>query len=206
MRLSAAAFFMILTTIFLSGCGKNEMATVDEHGGSFYGRNGVMSLIASAPAQQAAPTMGVTSNALSPAAPNQTPFATANHWQWPVKGNVTETFGQKTEGVSSEGIVIAAVEGSPIHAAQAGEVAYVGNDAKTYGNIAIIRHSNGDMTSYSHARNVVVVKGARVNTGSLIGYVGQTGNAKQPQLHFAVRQGRVAVDPMSKLPSQLASS
>jgi len=205
MRLSAAAFFMILTTIFLSGCGKSEMATVDDNGGSFYGRNGVMSLIAAMPTQQAVPTTGVASQNLAPATPNKAPFAVANRWQWPVKGNVTETFGQKTEGVSSEGIVIASVDGSPIHAAQAGEVAYVGNDAKNYGNIVILRHTDGTMTSYSHARNLVVAKGERVNAGSVVGYVGQTGNAKQPQLHFAVRQGRTAVDPLSKLPHQLAS-
>ena len=205
MRLSAAAFFMILTTIFLSGCGKSEMATVDDNGGSFYGRSGVMSLIAAMPTQQAVPTMDVASQNLAPAAPSQAPFATANRWQWPVKGKVTEAFGQKAEGVSSEGIVIAAVDGSPIHAAQAGEVAYVGNDEKTYGNIVILRHTDGTMTSYSHARNLVVAKGQRVNAGSVVGYVGQSGSAKQPQLHFAVRQGRTAVDPLSKLPHQLAS-
>ncbi len=202
MRISAAAFFMILTTIFLSACAKNEMAAVDDHSGNFYSRNGVLSLAnAMSATQQAVPTMEVASNDLGSA-----PFAKASTWQWPVQGNVVETFGQKTEGVSNEGIVIAAAEGTPIRAAQAGEVAYVGTDTKTYGNIAILRHADGAMTSYSHARNVVVAKGERVNSGSVIGYVGQTGSAKQPQLHFAVRENRTAIDPLSKLPSQFASN
>lgn len=206
MRISAAAFFMILTTIFLSACGRSEMAAVDDHGGNFYSRNGVLSLadVMSAP-QQATPTMRIASNNLAPAS-GQAPFAKASTWQWPVQGNVIETFGQKTEGVSSEGIIIAASEGTPIRAAQAGEVAYVGNDTKTYGNIVILRHGDGTMTSYSHARNLIVAKGKRVNSGSVVGYVGQSGSAGQPQLHFAVREGRAAVDPMSKLPHQLASN
>ncbi len=205
MRISAAAFFMILTTIFLSACGRSEMATVDDHGNSFYGRSGVMSLAGSMSTQQAVPTMSVASNDLAPAS-NQPPMATASTWQWPANGTVTENFGQKSEGESSEGIIIAASEGSPIHAAQAGEVAYVGNDTKTYGNIVILRHADGTMTSYSHARNLVVAKGERVNSGGVLGYVGQTGSAKEPQLHFAVRQGHMSVDPLSKLPQQVASN
>jgi murein DD-endopeptidase MepM/ murein hydrolase activator NlpD len=205
MRISAAAFFMILTTIFLSACGKTEMASLEDRGNNFYSRNGVMSLAGAAmPTQQAVPTMSAASSDLAPA--NQVPMPIASTWQWPVQGKVTETFGQKADGISNEGIVIAATEGSPIHAAQAGEVAYVGNDAKTFGNIVIIRHADGDMTSYSHARNIIVTKGERVNAGSVIAYVGQSGSAKQPQLHFAVRENRMAVDPLSKLPHQFASN
>lgn len=208
MRISAAAFFMILTTIFLSGCGKSEMAAVDDRGNNFYSRNGVMSLAGAMPTQQAVPTMSVASNDLTPtpsAQPTQTAMM-ASTWQWPVQGKVTETFGQNANGITNEGIVIAASEGTPIHAAQAGEVAYVGQDTKTYGNIVIVRHADGDMTSYSHARNIIVTKGERVNAGSVIAYVGQSGSAKQPQLHFAVREGRSAIDPMSKLPHQVASN
>ncbi len=227
MRLSAVSFLMILTTIFLSGCGRDDMATLDDHGTSFYGHNGV-SMLASAGGVtgtfQAVPAIGVSSNDLSApgksnnagvAQQNGTPFArgaspyaqTAGNssWQWPVNGQVTEKFGPKANGISSEGIVIAAPPGSLIKAAQAGEVAFVGNDAKNYGNIVILRHANGEMTSYSHASSIIVKKGEQVAAGKVLGYVGQTGNAKEPQLHFAVREGSQSIDPLTKLPQQVAS-
>ena len=215
MRLSAVAFFMILTTVFLSGCGKeqSQMAALDDRGANFYGRSGVSSL--NLPTFQAVPAMSVSSNDLmAPSSSSQhaaaSPFKPAatkmGSWQWPVNGKVTEKFGAQANGVSNEGIVIAASEGTPIKAAQAGEVAFVGEDTKNYGNIVILRHADGTMTSYSHAKEIIVKKGDKVDTNKTIAFVGQSGNAKMPELHFAVREGKASVDPLSKLPQQLASS
>ena len=216
MRLSAVAFFMILTTMFLSGCGQDTIATVNDRGQNFYGRNGVVALNSASPTQQAAPTMGISSNDVTPASTttssgvtSNAPFKTAsaaplspNGWQWPVNGKVTETFGQQADGVKNEGIVIAANAGTPIRAAQAGDVAFVGNDTKNYGNIVILRHANGEWTSYAHAQSISVKQGDHVAAGSTIAYVGNSGNAKMPELHFAVRDGHVSVDPLTKLPQQ----
>lgn len=212
MRISAAAFFMILTTIFLSGCESKQMAAVDDRGDNYYSRTrGVLSISSpSMPAVKAAPVMPVSiaSNETQSSfgAERPSPLNARGSWQWPVDGKVTETFGQKTNGVSSEGIVISATEGTPIKAAQAGEVAFVGRDTKNYGNIVILRHQDGTMTSYSHAKEISVQKGQQVMSGAQIATVGQSGNAKAPQLHFAMREGKSAVDPMSKLPHQLASA
>lgn len=208
MRISAVAFLMIVTTVLLSACGKQEMAAVVDHGDSFYGKGGVVSLAAPAPA--AATPAKVASNdiaaqyaALANKQPAPAPAAVSS-WQWPVNGPVTEKFGQKAEGVVNEGIVIAAAEGTPIKAAQAGEVAFVGKDTKNYGNIVILRHANGDMTSYSHAKSISVTKGEKVASGATIGFVGKSGNAKAPQLHFAVREGKTSIDPLTKLPHSVA--
>ena len=211
MRISAVAFFMILTTVFLSGCGRDEMASLDDHHDNFYGKNGVFSLSATmSSTQMAAPVEGISvSSNKSPFGPPSKPLEGAvasNSWQWPVNGKVVETFGKKENGVSNEGIVIAANEGVPIAAAQAGEVAFVGDDAKNYGKIVILRHADGDMTSYAHAQSIVVKKGDRVNRGTTLGYVGKTGNAKEPQLHFAVREGNHGIDPLTKLPQQVATN
>ncbi|MBX9727162.1 MAG: M23 family metallopeptidase [Rickettsiales bacterium] len=224
MRLSIVSLFMILTTIFLSGCGKTEAAAVDDRSQNFYGRAGVTSLanaFRSLPTQRAVPSMGVESRDLAaPTIASDAPHANANvtkatfaapmqsasRWQWPVQGKVIESFGQQASGASSEGIVIAASEGTPIHAAQAGEVAFVGEDAKNYGNIVILRHMDGTMSSYSHASRIAVKKGDNVSVGSTIAYVGQTGNVRTPQLHFAVREGKNSIDPMTKLPHQMASN
>jgi murein DD-endopeptidase MepM/ murein hydrolase activator NlpD len=225
MRISAVAFCMILTTIFLSGCGKTTMATLDAHGDKFYGREGTRSTVAAAPVVPVevagasfAPSAPLTARDLAPPSPSLLPspsplpqppaLAAAPapaHWQWPVEGAVVESFGQKSEGIANEGLRIAAPEGSPIKAAQAGEVAFVGNDTKTYGNIVILRHNGGIMTSYAHARDIAVHKGQRVAAGAVIGTVGRSGNAKAPQLHFALREGGTSIDPMRKLPQHLAS-
>ncbi len=214
MRMSAVAFFMILTTFFLSGCSSTQVAAVDDRGHNFYGRNGTTplaqrsaALSVSAPAVAQTLRMAPVANVTLREAPPSAPIgATASTWQWPVQGKITETYGQKSDGIANEGIVIAAAEGTPIHAAQAGEVAFVGKDTKNYGNIVILRHADGDMTSYAHAREIVVKKGERVAAGGTLGYVGQSGNAKQPQLHFAVREGTGSIDPLSKLPHQVASN
>ena len=91
-------------------------------------------------------------------------------------------------------------------AAQAGEVAFVGKDTKTYGNIVILRHADGDMSSYAHARDITVTKGQQVAAGATLGTVGQSGSAKSPQLHFAVRENGTSIDPMTKLPHQIAAN
>lgn len=208
MRLSTVAFLMILTTVFLSGCASTQSAAVDDRGQNFYGRSGGAAIASVAPVQ-AAPTMMVQSQDLSAPVANtpitSLPMQTASRWQWPVEGKVIESFGPKANGAASEGIVIAAAENTPIRAAQSGEVAFVGEDARNYGNIVILRHADGTMASYSHASRIVVKKGDAVRAGNTIAYVGKTGNATSPQLHFAVREGKNSVDPLSKLPHQLAS-
>ncbi|MFZ4541120.1 MAG: murein hydrolase activator EnvC family protein [Rickettsiales bacterium] len=211
MRISAAALLMIFTTIFLSACGKADMAALDDRGNNFYSRNGITQLGSYIPTVSAVPTSGIESRPLSaPFANQQTlakPVAMASTgWQWPVQGRVTETYGLKSDGVTNEGIVISAADGTPIRAAQPGVVAFVGADNKNYGNIVILRHADGTMTSYSHTKTITVRKGEQVGNGGIIAYVGQSGNAKQPELHFAIREGRSAVDPMSKLPHQMASN
>jgi hypothetical protein len=126
-------------------------------------------------------------------------------WQWPVKGRVSAGFGKQREGVANNGITIAAAEGAPIHASAAGEVAFVGENVRDYGNMVILRHAGGDMTSYAHAERVVVAKGMSVRQGDIIAYVGSTGGAKTPQLHFAMRSGAQAIDPLTRLPSHTAA-
>ncbi len=134
------------------------------------------------------------------------PQVASNGWQWPVEGKVTEKFGKQANGIANEGITIAAADGTPIKAAGAGQVAYVGTNVRDYGNMVILRHPDGTLTSYAHAREIIVAKGDHVLPGDVLGYVGQTGSATSPQLHFAMRQGTTVVDPLSKLPSQLASN
>lgn len=121
-------------------------------------------------------------------------------FQWPVQGNITRQYGTLYNGHPEEGVVIKAARGTPIQAAASGEVAYVGAALPEYGQMVIIRHNNGFMSSYAHAQEILVGKGQFVGKGETIGYVGNSGFASEPQLHFTIRQGEQTVNPVSYLP------
>ncbi len=123
----------------------------------------------------------------------------ASGFMWPVRGEVVSTFGAKPGGLHNDGINIAAAEGTPVHSAAAGTVAYAGNDLKGFGNLILIRHADGWVTAYAHLASMNVAKGATVKAGQTIGAVGQTGSVDSPQLHFELRHGKDAVDPTTKL-------
>ncbi len=176
MRLSAVAALMIITTVLLASCGQDQLAVLDDRSHNFYSRNGIVAAD-SGPTVQAAEVTSVTSSNLPP--PTQmaaAPISPSNSgWQWPVNGMVIQKFGAQTNGLGNEGIAIAAPEGTPIRAARAGEVAFIGANVKDFGNMVILRHSNGDLTSYSHARTVSVHKDEQIAAGAIIGYVGTSG-------------------------------
>lgn len=124
---------------------------------------------------------------------------------WPTQGKIVSSFGPKENGLVNDGINISASAGEPIWGAADGEVAYIGNELKGYGNMLIVRHDNGWMSAYAHAQKWSVSKGDRVKQGQMIGYVGQSGNVSEPQLHFSLRQNKTPVNPTELLPRQLAS-
>jgi murein DD-endopeptidase MepM/ murein hydrolase activator NlpD len=118
---------------------------------------------------------------------------------WPVRGKVVSAYGAKEGGLYNDGINIAAPKGTPVAAAAAGIVAYVGNDLKSYGNLVLIRHGGGAMTAYAHLGSVNVKKGMAVRKGQAIGSVGSTGAVSATQLHFEIRQGAKTYDPRQYL-------
>lgn len=118
---------------------------------------------------------------------------------WPVKGNVISQFGPKAGGEYNDGINIAAREGEPIVAAADGEVVYSGNELRGYGNMVILRHSDGLMTAYAHADRILVSKGEGVKQGVTIATVGKSGGVEQAQVHFGVRKHKEPIDLMSML-------
>ena len=124
--------------------------------------------------------------------------------RWPLKGKVISGFGPKSNGLKNEGINIAVPEGTSIRAADGGVVAYAGNELKGYGNLILIRHSGGFVTAYAHAKELMVKRGDNVKRGDIIAKAGQTGAVSSPQLHFEVRKGATALDPMKHLSSATA--
>jgi murein DD-endopeptidase MepM/ murein hydrolase activator NlpD len=120
---------------------------------------------------------------------------------WPVQGRIIGTFGSGPGGTHNDGINIAAPAGTPVLAADAGIVAYAGNELRGYGNLILIKHDNGYITAYAHNSSLLVKRGDRVTRGQQIAKVGATGAVSEPQLHFEVREGVRVVDPNQFLPA-----
>jgi len=120
-------------------------------------------------------------------------------FRWPVRGKVITSYGAKTNGKSNDGINLAVPEGTPVKAAEDGVVAYSGNELKGYGNLVLVRHSNGYVTAYAHASELLVKRGDAIKRGQIIAKSGQSGEVGSPQLHFEIRKGSSPVDPLQFL-------
>lgn len=118
---------------------------------------------------------------------------------WPVAGRVVSGFGPKDGGLHNDGINIVAPAGSPVLAAELGEVVYAGNELRGFGNLVLIRHPGGLTSAYAHLDRITVQRGEQVQRGQTIGSVGQSGGISPAQLHFEIRRGRQAVDPVELL-------
>jgi murein DD-endopeptidase MepM/ murein hydrolase activator NlpD len=124
----------------------------------------------------------------------------------PVNGSVTSPFGERVDPIknvetSHRGIDIAANKGVSIKAALDGTVIVAGVD-DVYGNYIKLDHSNGVVTLYAHCSKLVVKKGQKVKKGAVIGYVGETGAAIGPHLHFEIVKDGNPINPLEfiKLP------
>lgn len=118
--------------------------------------------------------------------------------QWPVKGLLYRGFGVK-QGQRHDGIDLSAPEGTVVRAAAGGEVIYTGTQTG-YGLIVILRHPGSLVTLYAHNSAVLVKDGDRVEAGTPIAKVGQSGRTTGPHLHFEVREGTRPRDPIAYLP------
>ena len=126
---------------------------------------------------------------------------------WPIRGRVISHFGTKGKGLHNDGINLAAPRGTPVQAAQAGVVAYAGNELRGFGNLVLIRHKKGIMSAYAHNDALLVKSGETVRRGQTIAKVGSTGSVDEPQLHFEIRDGRNAVNParfLARMSAQLS--
>ena len=122
---------------------------------------------------------------------------------WPVDGTLSSPFGAR-EGRNHEheGIDVAVAEDTPVRAACDGVVAYAGSGLRGYGNVVIVRHAGQLATVYAHNRALEVHEGDLVRRGQVIARSGQTGHATAPHLHFEVRLGSIARNPLGYLSPQ----
>ena len=115
---------------------------------------------------------------------------------WPARGKVIAGFAEPRR----KGIDIDAKLGDPVLAAAAGRVTYTGTGIPGLGKLVVIKHDNGFITVYAHNRDVLVQEQQAVRRGQKIAEVGST-DADRPKLHFQIRKGSAAVDPLRYLPA-----
>jgi murein DD-endopeptidase MepM/ murein hydrolase activator NlpD len=118
---------------------------------------------------------------------------------WPVEGRIGSSFGEREDPINGEGafhpgIDIEAIYGTPVRAAADG-YATGQNMGAGYGRQVVLDHGHSLLTLYGHLSAIAVVPGQHVLRGQVIGYVGQSGRATGPHLHYEVRVHNVPVNP-----------
>ncbi|NTV93896.1 MAG: peptidoglycan DD-metalloendopeptidase family protein [Thiobacillus sp.] len=140
----------------------------------------------------ARPGTPAPARAAVPEPPDEAP----GQWAWPAKGEVIVHFDGSSAG---NGIDIAGTRGTPVVAAAAGKIAYVGAGLRGYGNLIIIKHSQAILSAYAHNDRVLVSEGQGVKLGQQIAVMGDS-DADRVKLHFEIREYGKPVDPMDYLP------
>ena len=108
---------------------------------------------------------------------------------WPVKGKVVASFAEPRQ----KGIDIEGRTGDPVIASAAGRVTYVGSGIPGLGKLIVIKHDQGYITVYAHNKDTLVKEQQNVTRGQKIAELGE-------KLHFQIRKGAAAVDPLLYLP------
>jgi septal ring factor EnvC (AmiA/AmiB activator) len=138
----------------------------------------------------------------APSAPSSIRTSDYGNLAWPVNGSIIYRFGRVVNPNNTttrwNGIGIAASEGTDVRSVSAGDVV-LADVMGTYGNTVIIQHGGGDYSVYGSLERVAVSKGAHVTKGQVIGAVGATDPSLPPHLHFEIRRGGPAVDPLDWL-------
>ncbi len=148
----------------------------------------------------ALPAVGVTA-ATAPAAPIEVEIKPGTGvdrdgiaWTWPTSGKVTSKFNDKAP---MKGIDIAANAGTPVVAAAAGKVIYVGKEPRGYGQMIVVSHAKETVSVYFHTDKLLVKEQQRVLIGQKLAEVGDSAGNK---MHFEVRRQGRPLDPISLMP------
>lgn len=122
-------------------------------------------------------------------------------FRWPARGRVISNFKDKTATGRNDGIDISVPVGTAVKAVENGVVVYSGDELEGYGNLILIRHTDGWVSAYANNKNLEVKRGDEVRRGEIIARSGRTGDATVPKLHFELRKDSTPVDPLKHLGS-----
>lgn len=125
---------------------------------------------------------------------------------WPVYGWLSGGYGQRSDPFTGDvgfhrGLDISADRGQPVFATGAGRVETAGYSGD-YGNLVTVNHGFGLTTKYGHLSRFGVKVGDRVQRGDILGYVGATGRATGPHLHYEVLANGRLLNPLRLLTSR----
>lgn len=120
--------------------------------------------------------------------------------QWPLRGKIVRSFSTKARAGGGKGIEIAVRSGSTVTAAEAGKVIYSGDGVNGYGHLIILQHENDLFTVYGFNQRNYSRQGDFVSKGERIALSGVPPSGGAPRLHFEVRKGKRAVNPILYLP------
>jgi murein DD-endopeptidase MepM/ murein hydrolase activator NlpD len=117
---------------------------------------------------------------------------------WPLLAPLGDGFGPRGDRFHS-GLDLTAPAGTPVTAAAPGRVTWAGPRPGGWGKLVTLSHGHGVRTMYAHLSTVRVKVGQWIAGGTVLGRVGATGDATGPHLHFEVRVGAAAIDPLRAL-------
>ncbi|MBF7687541.1 peptidoglycan DD-metalloendopeptidase family protein [Acinetobacter rathckeae] len=120
----------------------------------------------------------------------------ALHWVKPSNGQVIARYDLSR---NIKGIRYAGQVGDPVFAAADGQVVYADDGLKEFGNLILIKHSNGYISAYAHNSLMLVQSGARVKAGQKIAQMGSSGT-NRVMLEFQLRAEGKAIDPALVVP------
>jgi murein DD-endopeptidase MepM/ murein hydrolase activator NlpD len=126
--------------------------------------------------------------------------SSGDDFTWPLKGRVIANFGSNYGNLMNKGINIQAQAGAGILAARSGRVVFYASNLGDFGKTIIIDHGDGLRSVYSRASEIIVHSGENVARGALIGRVGSSIRNKNTYLHFEIRRGSLAQNPLFYLP------
>ena len=118
---------------------------------------------------------------------------------WPVNGKILNKFGKQGQKVY-KGIEISVPRGTEVKAAASGKVIYSGDAIPGYGNLVILEHSDSYFSVYGYNEKTLVRKDAFVGQGDKIALSGTPPSGQSARLHFEIRKGKSAVNPILYLP------
>ncbi|MGD9600579.1 MAG: peptidoglycan DD-metalloendopeptidase family protein [Gammaproteobacteria bacterium] len=150
-------------------------------------------------ANPAKPTAGATPSAGPAEAPVRPAPATPtkHQWLWPAEGAAKRA----VSATGSIGLEIRGNRGQPVRAASNGQVVYAGSGLRGYGQLLIVKHDESFLSAYAHNDKLLVAEGQQVARGQPIALMGDS-EASEVMLHFEIRKGGKAVEPLQYLPKQ----
>lgn len=130
-----------------------------------------------------------------------TPLNFKAEFEWPVdQARLTRGFLPHARPRPHLGLDLASKKGTPVLSANDGQVIYAGSGFRGFGRFIIIEHEGDWASFYGHLDKILIKQGDIIKKGDLIGKMGRTGRATGTHLHFELRHGRKAIDPIAFLP------